>query len=70
MSLCRNEAFQEQMWKKTFEFLKDHLSPDAYEKYGPKPEEEPTQSATEGKGDPPQSATEGKGDPPLSATEG
>ena len=32
----RNEVFQEQLWSKSFEFLKDYLSPDTVEKYGPK----------------------------------
>ena len=33
--IYRNEAFQEQLWAKSFEFLKDHLSPETVEKYGP-----------------------------------
>ena len=36
--MCRNEAYQEDMWSRTIGFLKDHLSPDALEKYGPLPE--------------------------------
>ena len=32
------------MWKKTFEYLKDYLSPETIEKYGPR-EEEPAQAA-------------------------
>ncbi len=32
----RNEGFQEELWKQSFEFLKDHLSPDTIEKCGPK----------------------------------
>ena len=35
MHNCRNEIFQEQMWTKTFESLKDYLSPETMEKYGP-----------------------------------
>ena len=27
--------FQEQLWEKSFEFLKDHLSPHTIENYGP-----------------------------------
>ena len=36
MLCCRNEGFQEELWKRSFEFLKDHLSPEIVEKYGPK----------------------------------
>ena len=36
--LLRNEQFQEELWKRSFEFLKDHLSPETVEKYGPLPE--------------------------------
>ena len=36
--LGRNEVYQEEMWSKTIEFLKDHLSPETVEKYGPPPE--------------------------------
>ncbi len=32
---CRNEQFQEQLWRKSFEFMKDHLSPETVDKYGP-----------------------------------
>ena len=35
MWILRNEAFQEQLWSKTFEFLKDYLSPETVKKYGP-----------------------------------
>ena len=31
----RNEQFQEDMWRRSFEFLKDHLSAETKEKYGP-----------------------------------
>jgi hypothetical protein len=47
------------MWKKSFEFLKDHLSPETVEKYGPSP---PKSAATEtGKtsADPPEPIAEG-----------
>ena len=37
---CRNEQYQEDLWKRSFEFLKDHLSAETIEKYGPRPEEE------------------------------
>ena len=33
--VCRNEGFQEELWKKSFEILKEHLSQDTIEKYGP-----------------------------------
>ena len=36
--MTRDEKNQEEMWKKSFEFLKDHLSPETVEKYGPLPE--------------------------------
>ena len=36
----RNEQYQEELWKRSFEFLKDHLSPETVEKYGP-PSEPP-----------------------------
>lgn len=35
---CRNERFQEELWGKSFEFLKDHLSPETKEKYLAVPE--------------------------------
>ena len=38
VTYCRNEAYQEDMWSRTIDFLKDHLSPDALEKYGSLPE--------------------------------
>ena len=31
----RNEEFQEDLWKRSFKFLKNHLSPEMVEKYGP-----------------------------------
>ena len=34
----RNEEYQEVLWRMSFDYLKDHLSPEAVEKYGPKPE--------------------------------
>lgn len=37
MHCLRNEQFQEELWKRSFEFLKDHLSPETVEKYGPLP---------------------------------
>ena len=52
----RNEQFQEELWKRSFEFLKDHLSPETMEKYAPPPspvtptamtEETSTQQATQ-----------------------
>ncbi len=52
------------MWKKTFEYLKDHLSPETIEKYGSR-EEEPAQADEcagnvdlQGKEDKPQSDSE------------
>ena len=33
--IIRDEKNQEDMWKRSFEFLKDHLSPEIMEKYGP-----------------------------------
>ena len=33
--MCRNEQFQEDLWKRSFDFLKDHLSAETKEKYGP-----------------------------------
>ena len=35
--MIRDEQNQEEMWKRSFEFLKDHLSPETVEKYGPLP---------------------------------
>ncbi len=52
------------MWKKTFEYLKDHLSPETIEKYGPR-EEEPAQ-ADEGAGN---VDLQGKEDKPQSDSE-
>ena len=46
--LYRNEVFQEQMWKKSFEMIKDHLSAETVEKYGPKADDEPATSQEEG----------------------
>jgi hypothetical protein len=34
----RNEQYQEELWRMSFVHLKDHLSPETVEKYGPKPE--------------------------------
>ena len=33
----RNEQYQDELWKISFDYLKDHLSPETVEKYGPKP---------------------------------
>ena len=43
--LLRNEHYQEELWKRSFEFLKDHLSPETIEKYGPPPEPAGTNEA-------------------------
>lgn len=43
---ARNEQFQEELWKRSFEFLKDHLSPETVEKYGPPPEPAETGETT------------------------
>lgn len=45
--LLRNEQYQEELWKRSFEFLKDHLSPETVEKYGP-PSEPPGTNEAEG----------------------
>ena len=48
------------MWKKSFEFLKGHLSPETVEKYGP-----PPQSVTEtekSEGAQPEPAAEAEGE--------
>ena len=37
MYALRNEQFQEELWKRSFEFLKDHLSPETVDKYSPPP---------------------------------
>ena len=34
---CRNEEYQEDLWRRSLEFLKEHLSPETVEKYGPRP---------------------------------
>ena len=44
--LFRNESFQEELWKRSIEFLKDHLSPEILEKYGHKLEQENTEYET------------------------
>ena len=44
--LFRNESFQEELWKRSIEFLKDHLSPEILEKYGHKLEQENTEDQT------------------------
>lgn len=31
----RNEEYQEDLWRRSFEYLKEHLSPEIMEKYGP-----------------------------------
>ena len=36
----RNEEYQGDLWRQSFDFLKDHLSPEIMEKYGP-PDQEP-----------------------------
>ncbi len=38
LTFLRNEDFQEQLWKKTFDYLKEYLSPEVFSKYGPKVE--------------------------------
>ena len=44
--LLRNEQYQEELWKRSFEFLKDHLSPETVEKYG-SPSEPPEAEGTD-----------------------
>ena len=39
------------MWRRSFEYLKDHLSQETVEKYGPTQEPTTTEQATEGKGE-------------------
>ena len=39
----RNEEYQEALWQRSFEFLKEHLSPETVEKYGP-PGQEPAET--------------------------
>lgn len=81
----RNERYQEELWRISFNYLKDHLSPETVEKYGPPPPEpaeaqdKPAQEAQaqETEGDP---ATSGEGetrgeadpatDPPADPKEG
>ncbi len=46
----RNERFQEDLWKQSFEILKDHLLLDTIEKYGPKVGDGPTISDDSGDG--------------------
>ena len=51
--LCRNEQYQEELWKRSIAILRDHLSPEVLEKYGPpvsteKKEEEGTAEPEEG----------------------
>ena len=47
----RNEEFQEELWRKSVEFLKDHLSPETMEKFGPsKPLEEQSNQQGEPEG--------------------
>ena len=53
----RNEQFQEELWKRSFEFLKDHLSPETVEKYSPPPNT-PTAS-TQVQNEPQDGASEG-----------
>ena len=42
----RNEQFQEELWKRSFEFLKDHLSPESVEKYSLPPSLPPSNAPT------------------------
>ena len=61
----RNEQFQEELWKRSFEFLKDHLSPESVEKYSlpPLPRDTPTATREESSTQEPQGgATEVTGD--------
>ena len=48
---CRNESYQEDLWRKSFEYLKDHLSPETVEKYGPTQEPTTTEQVTEVEGE-------------------
>ena len=41
MLFNRNEVYQEQLWEKSFEFFKDHLSLHTIENYGPVQKEVP-----------------------------
>lgn len=49
----RNEEYQEDLWQRSFEFLKEHLSPEIMGKYGPpgSPRQEPATGTASGKPD-------------------
>ena len=51
MFACRNESYQEDLWGRSFEYLRDHLSPETVEKYGPTQEPTTTEQATEVEGE-------------------
>ena len=40
INVCRNEEYQEDLWRRSFEFLKEHLSPETVQKYCPQQEVE------------------------------
>ena len=55
MRVLRNEQYQEELWKRSIAVLRDHLSPEVLEKYGPpvsteKKEEEGTIAAEPAEG--------------------
>ena len=66
----RNEQFQEELWKRSFEFLKDHLSPESVEKYSLPPslalphDDTPTAAAME------ESSTQVQGEPHAATATG
>ena len=67
----RNEQFQEELWKRSFEFLKDHLSPESVEKYSlppslPPHDDTPTAAAAATE----ESSTQVQGEPHTAATGG
>ena len=50
----RNEEYQEDLWQRSFEFMKEHLSPEIMERYGPppgSPQEPATGTASSGEPD-------------------
>ena len=49
---CRNEQYQEELWRRSIDYLREHLSPEILEKYGgtqtqPETTTEPSPAATQ-----------------------
>ena len=45
--LLRNEEYQEDLWRRSFEYLQDHLSSETVQKYCPRTETQEQVAATE-----------------------